>query len=95
MGNHKEGAPCTAKIALKEFDGINVQMVRRLVHNEEIRLGGQHLRKGHTLDLSTGEKSHLLVKIREFEIGKEGADAQLILEIGLVVQILPAQERQS
>ena len=54
VGHHQQGTAGTRKIALKELDGVDVQMVRRLVHDIEISLGREHLRQSDALDLAAG-----------------------------------------
>ena len=50
VGHHQQGASGAGKEAFEEFDGVYVEVVGRLVHDEEVSLGCQHFRQGHPLD---------------------------------------------
>ena len=62
-------------------------MVRRLVHDEEIRLGGQHYCQCYPFHFSSGEVLHKTVSL-ESETGNELLDPQFISEKSVVVQSL-------
>ena len=51
--DHKQGTSRTAEISFEEFDGVDVEVVGRLVHDEELSLAREHLGEGHALDLSS------------------------------------------
>ena len=61
-------------------------MVCRLVHDEELRFGSQHLSKCNSLDLAAGELLHLLVRIREIELCEELHDSSFIFPEILLVK---------
>ena len=63
-------------------------MVGRLVHDEELRLAGEHLSQCHTLYLSSGEFLHLLVRIVQVEVGQELHDPVLIFPQVLLIEVL-------
>ena len=71
MGDHQKRAARTAKVAFKKLDCVDVKVVRRLVHDEEFRLGGKHLCECDPLYFSSGKFLHPLVRIRKIEAGQE------------------------
>lgn len=85
--HHQQGAARMPEIILEELDGVDVQMVGRLVHYEEVRLGRQHHCQRHSLHLPAREILHQTVRT-ESEIGDELFDSQLVSEQGIIVQPL-------
>ena len=53
VGDHQQCAPSAGQITLQPFDHLKVKMVGRLVENQEVGLGEQHIGKCHTLLLTT------------------------------------------
>ena len=90
--HHQKGASAAAEVVLKELDGVNVQVVGGLVHYEEIRLRGQHLRYGHALDLSPAELPHQTLGRTEPEVCQDlpcaKAVAYLLRDCILRVEII-------
>ena len=75
-------------MTLEELDCIDVEVVGRLVHDEELGLACQHLGESDTLYLATGKFLHLLVRIVEVEVGQELDYPVLILPKMLLVKVL-------
>ena len=86
MGDHQQRTPRAAKIALEEFDGIDVEVVGRLVHDEELSLACQHLGQCYALYFSSGKLLHLLIRIRKIEAGEELHDPMLIFPESLLIE---------
>ena len=85
---HEEGAARAAEVAFKELDRVDVQVVCRLVHDEELRLACKHLGESDSLDLTSGEFLHLLVRIGQVEASQELYDSVFILPKVLLVKVL-------
>ena len=76
------------EIILQELDGIDVQMVRRLVHDVEVRLAGKHHDNCRPLDLASRKSLHLPVPVRHPERSQQLTDTQLIFSDMLRIQVL-------
>ena len=85
--DHEQGAARAAQIVLEVFDCVDVQVVGGLVHDEEVCLACKHLRKGDSLDLTSGKFLHLLRTVREIEVGQELDDTPLVLPKVLLVEV--------
>ena len=90
MGDHQKSAAGTAQETLQELDCIYVQMVGRLVHDEEIRLRGKHTCKRNPLDLPSGQFLHFLSEVIQGKIREEFLHPHLVLH--LVLHIAPVRE---
>ena len=86
--DHEQGAAGVLEMLLQELDGVDVQVVRGLVHDVEIGLGGQHLRERHPLDFAAGEVLHRLFPVREGELRQEPLHPALVLPQMVLVQVL-------
>ena len=86
--DHEQGAAGVLEVLLQELDGVDVQVVRGLVHDVEIGLGGQHLRERHPLDFAAGEVLHRLFPVREGELRQEPLHPALVLPQMVLVQVL-------
>ena len=67
------------EIPFEEFDGVDVEVVRRLVHDVEIGLGSEHLHEGDPLDLAAGEFTHQAGSVTEREPREEFPDPPFVL----------------
>ena len=65
--NHQQGAARTAQIPLQELDGVDVQVVGGLVHDQEIGLAGQQLRQRHPFHLAARKLLHPFAEIAQVE----------------------------
>ncbi len=88
MGDHEQGAPFVLEPLLQELDGVDVQVVRGLVHDVEIGLRGQHPGQGDALDLAAGQVLHGLVPVRQGELRQEPLHPPLVLPQMLLVQVV-------
>ena len=78
VGHHQERTPRMGQIVLQKLDAVDVQMVGRLVHHEEVRLAGKHHDDGRPLDLPARKHLHLTVIFTHSERGQKPADTLLI-----------------
>ena len=83
--DHEEGAARVCEPTLQALDGVGVEVVGGLVHYEEFRIRGQHLRQRHALDLASGKVAHPLLPVQP-EIREDARDAQPVLEQMVLVQ---------
>ena len=83
--DHEEGAARVREVTLQILDGVRVEVVRGLVHDEELRLRGEHLRQRHALDLASGQVSHALLPVQA-EVREDARDAEPVLEETLLIQ---------
>jgi len=70
MRHHQQTEVRTAKILFQPFGHVEIQMVGRLVQNQQIRFGNQSIGQSYPLKLSSGEMLHLLVKVPYLELRK-------------------------
>ena len=54
MGNIQHRTGIAVQCLLKDLLGSNIQMVGRLIQDQEVRLGKHKLGKGNTTTLATG-----------------------------------------
>ena len=88
VGHHQKGAAGVGQIVLQKLDAVYIQMVRRLVHHEKVRLAGKHHDDGRTLDLTSGKYLHLTVIFRHPEGGQKAANPLLIFSKMLRIKVL-------
>ena len=86
VGDHEQGAAGTFQIILQILDRIGVQVVGRLVEDQEIGFRGEHLREGDTLDLAAGKIAHPLVR-PQAEVGQQADDAVLVFKTTGFVEV--------
>ena len=69
--NHQQRKCATREIFLKPFNHLQIQMVGRLVQNQEIRFRNQDVGQRHTFQLSAGKLRQGLFEIRDVQFGKD------------------------
>ena len=62
MGNHDDRTEILGQKVLQPGDGVNVQVVGRLVHEDDIRIAEQRLRQQDFHLFVTGQVRHLLIE---------------------------------
>ena len=87
MRDHEKRTSGMFQMTFQEFDGINVQVIRGLVHYIKIRLGRKHFRQGDPLDFPAREFLHGFVRIQKPELRKELPDLPFIFPAMFVVQM--------
>ena len=70
MCHHEQTQGTTAQITFEPFSHLEVEVVGRLVENQEVRFGDEHIRQGHTFELASRKMLDLLVEITDFQLGK-------------------------
>ena len=80
VGDHKQGAAGAFEIGFEIFNCINIEVVGRLVHYEEVRLGGEHLRECDSFDTSAGKFLHRLSEISQSEVRQQPFHPQFIFQ---------------
>ena len=88
VGDHKQGAAGAFEVGFEIFNCVDVQMVGRLVHNEEVRLGGEHLRECDSFDTSAGKFLHRLSEISQPEVRQQPFHPQFIFQQAFLVKML-------
>ena len=73
MCHHQDGHRRTAQHVLQPFNHFQVEVVGRLVEDEQVRLSCQHSRQGDALDLSTAQLRFLSCRflLRYFHLCEE------------------------
>ena len=85
VSHHQQTEIGTAKIIFEPFGHIQIQMVGRLVKNQQLRFGNQCICQSYTLQLPTGKLLHLLVKVTNLKLRKDLLRFLLILPRFLMV----------
>ena len=68
MRYHQQAKVGTAEIFFQPFSHIQIQMVGRLIQNQQVGFGNQGVGQCNTLQLSAGQLLHLLIKISDFQL---------------------------
>ena len=68
MGDHEQRCVGAAQKLFEPLGHIDVEVVGRLVEDEEIGLGNEHIGQGQPLQLASREFSHRLLEIVDFEL---------------------------
>ena len=87
MRHHEKGAAAVFKMAFQKLDGVDVQVVRGLVHDVEVGLAGQHPGKCHPLHFPAGEFLHRFIRVREAELREKLRDPQFVLPQMVRIQL--------
>ena len=72
VGDHDDAAPEGAQPLLQPGHHLAVQVVRRLVQDQDVRRMDQSADQCHPLALTAGEGAHLLVEIGQAQLGQHG-----------------------
>ena len=62
VGYHDDRAEVLGQEVLQPCDGVNIQMVGRLVHEDDVRIPEQRLRQQDLHLLVAGQVCHLLIE---------------------------------
>ena len=88
MSNHQQGLIPSVQETLEPLDHLQVEMVRRFIKNQQIRIGNQHIRQSHTLLLSTTQLSHRLLKVTDLQLCQDLFGLEHPLRISLMVDFV-------
>ena len=67
MRHHQQPCAACREVLLQPFGHVGVEVVRRLVENQQIRFADQHVGQRHTLELSAREGFDALPEIADFQ----------------------------
>ena len=70
MSHHQKTDIATSQIIFQPLRHIKVEVIGRLIQNQEIRLRDKHIRQSNTFELSSREMLHLLIEITDFKLRK-------------------------
>ena len=87
MGYHQDGAVSLCEVVLQPGDCRYVQVVRRLVKQEQFRVLDKDLRKGDFLDHAAGKFPHLPREIADAEYAEDALDLSLVVPEVLAVHL--------
>ena len=77
--HHEQTQVCAAQIIFQPFSHIKIEMVGRLIQNQQVRLSDKGIGKRHALQLSTGKMLYLLIEVSYLQLGKNLLGLLLIL----------------
>ena len=63
MGHHEQGQCGAREIILQPHDHLQVEVVRRLIEDEEVGLRDEHIGERHTFLLTTTKFFHRLMQV--------------------------------
>lgn len=84
--HHQQRLVTSTQIALQPFYHLEVEVVGRLVEDQEVGLQQQHVGQGHPLQLSTTQFAHLLLQVLDAQLRQHLLGPQHLLGIALVVE---------
>ena len=84
--HHQQRTVATRQKALQPFYHLQIQMVRRLVEYQQVRLRQQHVSQRHTLLLTTAQLSHRLTEVAYLQLCQHLLRLQHLLWIALMVK---------
>ncbi len=79
MRHHQQRQVGAGQIVLQPLNHLQVQVVGRLVQNQEVRLRDEHIGQGHTLQLSAGELRERLFEVADLQFGEDGLRTTLVV----------------
>ena len=86
VGHHQQRQRGAGQIALKPYDHLKIEMVGRLIKNQEIGLVEQGVGQRHPLLLSTAELPHGLAEIRDVQLCEDLLGSENLVGIALVIE---------
>ena len=78
VGDHQQRQPLTCEIFLKPLDGGDVEMVGRLVKNQQVGAAEKHRCQSHAFALPAGKVSHPLAVVGDTQLCEHLAPAVFI-----------------
>ena len=79
-----------AEEVLQPDDGFGVQMVRRLIEEQQVRLGNERTGEGHATLLTAGQSTHKAIRCGHTEFIHRRGDH--VLDVPAIAQIDLVQE---
>ena len=71
VGDHQQGLVAAVQEAFEPFDHLQVEVVGRLVEDQQVGLGNEHISQSHALLLSAAELSHRLREVADLQLGED------------------------
>ena len=71
MRHHQDTDRRTAQVILQPFRHLQIQVVGRLIQDDQLRVGDQDIRQGHPLQLPTRELFDTLIKIMDLQLSQD------------------------
>ena len=63
MGDHQQGCLVSREVLFEPFGHVGIQVVGRLVEDQQVGFADQHRCQCHTFELSAGKLAYLFVEI--------------------------------
>ena len=86
MRHHQECLITSIQKSLQPFYHLQIQMVCRLIENQQIRVGNQHIGQSHSFLLTATQLSHGLLQIFDFQLRQNLFSFQHLFFFALVVE---------
>ena len=86
VGHHKQGKVGTRQISLQPNNHLQVEMVGRLIEQQEVGIVKQSVCQGHAFLLSTAKLSHGLLQVCDVQLGQYLLGSQHLLFVALMVE---------
>ena len=86
VGDHQQRLIAPAEETLQPLDHLKVEVVRRLVEDQQVGLGDEHIGQCHALLLSARELSHRLLQVADLQLGEDLLGFQHLLLISLMIE---------
>ena len=86
VGHHQQRLVAPVQETLQPFYHLQIQVVRRLVENQQVRVRYQHVGQRHTLLLSTAQLSHRLVQVAYLQLCQNLLCLQHLLRVALMME---------
>ena len=86
VGDHQQRLVAPAQPSFQPLNHLQVKMVRRLVKNQEIGFGNQHVGQRHTFLLTATQLPHRLVEVPDFQLRQYLLGSQHALRVALMVE---------
>ena len=77
--HHQQRYRGAAQIVLQPLHHVQVQVIGRLVQDQQLRLGDERIGKSHPLQLASGQLAHRLVEIPDMQAGEDLLHLVLII----------------
>ena len=86
MGDHEQRLVATAEVTLEPLNHLKVQVVGRLVEDEQVGFRDEHVGQSHSLLLSAAELRHALAQVANLQLRQYLLGTKHLLVLALVVE---------
>ena len=84
--HHQQSLITTIQIPLQPLNHLQIQMVRRLIENQQVRISNQNISQGYTLLLSTAQLSHRLLQVTDLQLGENLFGLEHLFLLALMIK---------